>query len=131
MIEVLVLDLCALLLAPELRAKLLLSQAEKDGLKLMCYAHLPRENMRRALRVSGYLQSFDSLLYDEIMLELSSNELRLLADRSQVLWLLTPEEVDYRRILPLLSPRRRLLPKALRASLDANPIFPQGSEHTD
>jgi hypothetical protein len=100
-------------MAPELRAKLLLAEATKDGFTLLCYSELPRDNLRWALRQRGLLQFFDSLIYAELLPELTSNELRLLAAPS-TLWLRQPDDIDYTRILDLLPKRRRLLPKAIR-----------------
>lgn len=124
MIEILSLDLCAVLLADELKVKLVLSQAEKDGLLTFCYADLPRANVRRALRHKGYLQLFDGLFYEELLLDLTSNELRLLADTSRTLWMRQPADIDYTRVLDLLGPRQRRLPRAIRllkeSTLDAS-----------
>lgn len=129
MIDLVVIDLAALLLAPELRARLLLAEASKDGLSLLCYADLPRDNMKYALKRRGFLQSFDSLIYSEMLPELTSGELRLLGDLSKTLWLRTPEEVDYSRLLHLRPKRRRLLPKALRmkAHVDSSPRLEQAN----
>lgn len=70
--------------------------------------------MRRALRARGILELFDGLLYEEIMFDMTPEELRLLNDESKVHWIRTPDEVDYRRVMKLTGPRRRLLPRALR-----------------
>ena len=113
MISIVVIDLCALLMAPELKARLYLDQATKDGLELFVYAPLPRETVRGALRRKGYLEYMDGLLYEELLSELTSGELRLLSSNT-VLWVRTPEEVEYARLLALLPERRRMLPRALR-----------------
>jgi hypothetical protein len=123
MIEVLAIDLCAILLAPELKAKLVLSQADKDGLYIACVGHIPRQHFRRALRIKGYLQSFDSLLYEEALLRLTAGELRTLANEKLTLWLRTPEDIDYVKVLPHLSPRQRMLPRALRMRIDQPSTF--------
>lgn len=122
-----------MLLAPELKIKLLLSQAEKDNLVTFCYADLPRANLRRALRVRGLLQHFDGLLFQEIMSEMTSAELRRLGDKTQTLWLRTPEECDYSLVLDQLGPRRRLLPRALKLAkqlkdIDSSTIFESDAE---
>lgn len=113
MIDLIIIDLAALLLAPELKAKLALAELEKDGFTLICWADLPRENMRYALRKVGMLQAFDSLIYSEMFSELTSNELRLLG-ASNTLWLRHPSEIDYSRLLKLVPKKKRLLPKAIR-----------------
>lgn len=102
------------MLAPELRVKLLLSQLTKDGIPSFCFAPIPRKNLRRALRMKDLLNDFDGLLHEEILLTLTSGELRRLADTSRTLWIRTPEEADYTRVLRLLPPRKRPLPRALR-----------------
>ena len=131
-------DLAALLLAPELKARLLLAEATKDGFSLLCYADLPRDNVRYALRNKGFLQQFDSLIYAELMSELTASELRLLGDTSKTLWIRLPDEVDYARLLHLRSTRKRLLPKALRMKalaqsviLDAASDSPIPDSHED
>lgn len=113
MIEVIIIDLCAILLAPELKVRLTLAELDKDGLRVFVFAPLPRDSVKRALKIRGYLQQLDGLFYEELLAELTSSELRLLAAPS-TLWLRTPAEVDYTKILKLLPPRRRLLPRALR-----------------
>lgn len=113
MIDLIIVDLCAVLLAPELKVKLLASQVEKDGIPLACFADLPRDTIRRALKAKQYLQLFDNIIYAERLNTMSSRELRMLAAPS-TLWMRTPGDVEYARVLPFLSPRRRLLPKMLR-----------------
>lgn len=113
MIDAIIIDLCAALLAPELRVRFLLDQADKDGLRCYCYAQLPRDNVRRALKIAGLLQGFYGLFYDELMSTLLPEELRMLSSKS-VLWLRHPNDVDYKIVLAKLSPRQRRLPKALR-----------------
>lgn len=128
MIEVVIADLCALLLAPELRVRLLASQLDMDGIPIFIWAPLPRQAVRRALKCKQYLQLFDRLLYDEVLSTLTANELRLL-NSPTVLWLMTPEEVDYSKVLRLLSPRRRLLPRMLRSQ--QKPLDRDDNFHTD
>ena len=77
------------------------------------YAPLPRETVRHALRRKGYLEYLDGLLYEELMSELTSGELRLLSSDT-VLWVRQPAEVDYTLLLHVLPERKRLLPRALR-----------------
>jgi len=129
-IELVVIELTAALLAPELRLKLLASQLEHDGIRVVCYSALPRENTRRALKHRGILQIFDGLLYEEIMSGLASSELRQLADPATY-WMREPAAVDYLKVLPLLSKRQRLLPKVLRVpklSLDNGDIITEDPE---
>lgn len=121
--------MCALLLAPELRAKLLLSQAEKDGIFLVAYAQLPRRHLRYALRRSDLLQHFDSLLYDELLSELTSGELRYLNSPS-CLWLRLPEDIDYFKILEILPKRKRRLPRVLRGLAQEITFDAESSEPT-
>lgn len=119
-VETLAIDLCALLMAPELQAKLLLSQAEKDSLHLLCYADLPRHNMRYALWQTGFLEYFDSFIYAELFPELTAEEFRYLASPA-VLWLRLPADINYVNVLKHLTPRQRSLPRILRAmSLDTD-----------
>ena len=125
MIDLIILDLCAALLTPEVRLTLYISQAEKDGLRLFCYADLPKLNLKRALRHKGLLDKFDGLLYQELMPDLTSSELRRLADTEQTLWVRTPAEVDYNLVLAILGPRQRPLPRALR--LLGQPIAEQSN----
>ena len=95
----------------------------------MAFGDIPRDNLRYALKKLGYLQYFDSLLYQEIMLELSAEELRRLKAPS-TLWLRQPTELNYATLLPRLPPRRRMLPKMLRLKkqLDANSILDTASD---
>lgn len=134
MIELIVLDICAVLMTPDSRVRLYVSQAEKDGLLVYCYGDLPRRNLRTALRTQGYLDIFDSILHEEIMLAMTSEELRRLADTTRVRWVRTPSELDYNLILPLLPERKRALPRALRLlgqPLEQPPIFDEGSDLSD
>ncbi len=71
-------------------------------------------NLRRALRAKDLLNYFDGLLYEEILSELTSAELRRLADVSKTLWLRTPAEIDYTLLLNILPTRKRPLPRAIR-----------------
>lgn len=123
LIQLIVIDLAALLLAPKMKALLALVELEKDGIQLICYGDLPKQHVKHALKQAGLLQYFDSLLYEELMPELTSNELRMLAAAS-TLWLRQPEDVDYTRLVLLLPKRKRLLSKALRlaklSKLDAS-----------
>ena len=119
MIDVVVIDICSLILAPELRVRLALSELEKDGMNLVAFGDIPRDNLRHALKKLGYLQYFDSLLYDSIMPELSSEELRRLAAPS-TLWLRHPHDLNYSILLNRLPPRRRMLPKMLRVKQQLN-----------
>ena len=93
-------------------------------MNLVAFGDIPRDNLRYALKKLGYLQYFDSLLYSEIMGELSSEELRRLAAPS-TLWLRQPNDLNYSTLLSKLPPRRRMLPKMLRVKqqLDSNSIL--------
>lgn len=114
LIELIVIDLCVAVLAPEVSIKLYISQANKDGIKVYCYGDLGRQAVRRALRVHGVMQEFDGLLYSETMSEMTSTELRLLADPNKTLWVRTPDALDYNTVLSVIGPRKRALPRALR-----------------
>lgn len=74
------------------------------------------------------MQYFDSLVYAELIPELTSSELRLLGDKASTLWLRVPADIDYVNVLSLLPQRKRKLPKALRlasfAKLDADIDIP-------
>jgi hypothetical protein len=132
LIELLVIDLCVVLLAPEMNVELYISQADKDSLLVYAYADLPRKNLRTALRTKGLLELFDGILYEEIMQQMTSAELRRLANKDKVMWVRTPAELDYCLVLDRLPKRQRVVPKALRLlgqpHLDSDDIFDKGSE---
>jgi len=111
-----IIDLCALLLAPPAHAFMLLHQLAQDGHETACWADLPKQHVRHALQERTLLQFFDRLFYSKVIHQLETDELLQLA-APETLWIRFPEECNYDwALLRLGRTSRRISPYILAKS---------------
>ena len=77
---IVVIDLCAALLAHRLKLEAGIHMLGRNGVEVACYSALDQWSTRRALRLSGIMELFDYVWHMDAMMGMRADELEQLAE---------------------------------------------------